>query len=157
MYFCRMILVGLLFSLALTYECPPKASVAISVKNSTAVFSGEVKSEEYRDVKEDWMGQPRQAKALVVKLKVTRWWKGNGVDEVELYTSVRKYPDGTMSEMAEDFPFTKGESYLVYAYGQEEKLWTSECTRTKRLADAEKDLLELGEGKPPENKGVGLR
>ncbi len=88
MYFCRMILVSLLFSLGRAYECPGPASVAISVKNSTAVFSGEVKSEEYRDVKEDSMGEPREAKALVVKLKVNRWWKGNGTDEVELYTSL---------------------------------------------------------------------
>jgi hypothetical protein len=32
------------------------------------------------------MGEPREAKALVLKLKVNRWWKGNGADEVELYT-----------------------------------------------------------------------
>src|SRR6185295_9094655 len=88
MYFCRMILVSLLFSLGRAYEFPGPASVAISVKNSTAVFSGEVKSEEYRDVKEDSMGEPREAKALVVKLKVNRWWKGNGTDEVELNTSL---------------------------------------------------------------------
>ena len=64
MYFCRMIPLSLLLSLAFAYECPEPGSVAISVKNSTAVFSGEVNAEEYRDVKADSMGEPRQAKAL---------------------------------------------------------------------------------------------
>jgi len=147
MYLCRIILVSLLFSVGSGYECPGPASVAISVKNSTAVFSAEVISEEYRNVKEGSMGEPREAKALVIKLKVKRWWKGNGAEEVDLYTSVRKYPDGTQSFMEEDFRFRKGENYLVYAYGPEERLRTDGCKRTRRLADAEEDLLELGEAK----------
>ena len=157
MYVCRIILVSLLFFGDSAYECPPPASVAISVENSTAVFSGEVISEEYRDVKEGSMGEPREAKALFIRLRVKRWWKGNRDEEVDLYTSVRKYPDGTQSFMADDFRFRKGENYLVYAYGQGEKLRTNGCTRTKKLADAEKDLLELGEGIVPEKKGVALQ
>jgi hypothetical protein len=145
MYFCLIILVRLLFSVGSAYECTGPASVVISVKNSTAVFSGEVISEDYRDLNEGSMGEPREAKALVIKLKFKRWWKGNGAEEVDLYSSVRKYPDGTQSFMEEDFRFRKGENYLVYAYGKGEKLRTNGCTRTKKLADAEwiKTLLRI--------------
>ena len=153
MYCYRIILVSLLFSVG--SACPPPVSVTMSIKNSTAVFSGEVISEEYRDVKEDSLGEPKEAKALFIKLKVKRWWKGNSAEEVELFTSVRKYPNGTTSVMAEDFVFHQGESYLVYAYGPEERLRTDGCKRTRKLADAEDDLLELGEGTAPERKGVG--
>ena len=152
MYVRSVILVSLLFSVGSAYECPGVASVAVSIKNSTAVFSGEVISEEYRDVKKDSVGEAREAKALFIKLKVKRWWKGNRDEEVELYTSVRKYADGTTSVMAEDFLFQKGESYLVYAYGPAERLRTDGCQRTRKLADAEKDLSELGEGTVPEKK-----
>ena len=151
MYLCRIIL-GLLFSVGFVYECPPRASVAMSIKNATAVFSGEVISEEFRDIREGSLAEPKKAKALLIKLKVKQWWKGNGTEEVELYTSVRKHPDGTTSVMAEDFVFETGESYLVYAYGPEEKLSTDECKRTRKLANAGEDLLELGEGKAPERK-----
>ena len=118
MYTVSLILVTLLSLLCVAYECPSPASINISVSRSTAVFSGEVISEEYRKVKEDSLGEPREAKALFIKLKVKRWWKGIGAEEVDLYTTVRKYPDGTQSFMAEDFRFRKGENYLVYAYGQ---------------------------------------
>ena len=120
MYMLTFIFVSALFSLRgldAAYECPPEGSVRASVSNSRAVFSGEVVSEEYRDIKADPPSEPGDAKALIIKLKVKRWWKGNGAEEVSLYTSVRKYPDGRISVDAEDFRFRKGESYLVYAYG----------------------------------------
>lgn len=137
-------------------ECAPLPSVRVSVKQSTAVFTGEVVSEEYRDVNTDSAGQPKPAQALVVKLKVTRWWKGDAREEVYLYTSVRKYPDGSSSVMAEDFQFRKGESYLVYAFSRDGHLVTSGCSRTRKLAEAEEDLRELGEGKLPDKKGMAL-
>ena len=128
----------------------------VSVNQSTAVFTGEVVSEEYLGVNTDSSGHPTTAKALVVKLKVTRWWKGDVSEEIHLYTSVRKYPDGSSSEMAEDFRFRKGESYLVYAFSRDAHLETSGCSRTRKLAEAEEDLRELGEGKLPDKKGMAL-
>ena len=153
----KLILVSLFLSLqvvGVSYECPPQAPVHVSVSQATAVFSGEVISEEYRDIKTDSSGKPTDVKALLVRLKVKRWWKGNEAEHVDRYTSVRKYSDGTTSVMAEDFQFRKGESYLVYAYGQEAKLWTTGCTRTRKLTSAGEDLGELGEGKAPKNKDV---
>ena len=43
------------------------------------------------------------------------------------------------------------------AYGPEERLRTDGCKRTRRLAGADEDLLELGEGTVPEEKGDLLR
>ena len=133
-------------------ECPPPGSMRVALANATAVFAGEVVSEEYPDVNTDPSGKPAEARVLVIKLKVKRWWKGDGAEEVQLYTSSRKYPDGRISEIANDFFFREGESYLVYAYGPKEKLRTDGCGRTRNLADAGEDLRELGEGKVPEKK-----
>ena len=135
------------------YECSPPPSVQISLNKSAAVFVGEVVAEEYRDVNTDSMGKPATAKALVIKLKVMRFWKGNVQEEVYLYTSERKYPDGTESLDAEDFRFHKGERYLVYAFSRNGHLQTHGCTRTRKVTEADADLRELGEGELPKRKG----
>jgi hypothetical protein len=54
--------------------------------------------------------------------------------------------------MEEDFMFADGKEYLVYASGQEERLVTSACTRTRELEKAGEDLKELGEGYESERK-----
>lgn len=43
------------------------------------------------------------------------------------------------------YPFVKGASYLIYAYRDEKdgRLYTSSCTRTKRVANASEDLQYL--------------
>jgi hypothetical protein len=46
--------------------------------------------------------------------------------------------------------FDVGENYLVYAYGEDDRLVTVPCSRTTLLASAEEDLKALGEGRPPE-------
>ena len=61
MYMLTFILVSVLFSvrgLDAAHECPRVGSVRVSVSNATAVFSGEVISEEYRDVKADPPSEP---------------------------------------------------------------------------------------------------
>ena len=137
------------------FECPPPPKVRQALATATAVFSGKVVSQEYVDVHTDSSDKASEPKAVVVKLKAERWWKGNGSREVLLYTSVRKYPSGTTSMMADDFTFRQDESYLVYAYGPEKELRTSRCTRTKKLADAEDDLRELGAGKEFDEEQIG--
>ena len=124
-------------------ECPPAPTVEVAVKNSAAVFAGEVIAEDYRTVENE------EGKVLVITLKVRRWWKGTGANEIELYTSERKYANGKTVVMAEDFVFKKGESYLVYASVKDQKLRTSDCSRTTSLADAAEDLDQLGAGTAP--------
>lgn len=133
-------------------ECPRQPKVRDALAAAAAVFSGEVMGEEYRDVRTDSSGRPAEAKAQVVKLKAEKWWKGSGAREIFLYTSARKYPDGSTSLSADDFTFRKGESYLVYASGPEAELRTSGCTRTIKLDEAGDDLRELGEGRDPDER-----
>ena len=135
------------------YECSPPPSVQVSLNKSAAVFVGEVIAEEYRAVNTDSIGKPATSKALVIKLKVMRLWKGDVDEEVYLYTSGRKYSNGTESLDAEDFRFHKGERYLVYAFRRDGHLQTHGCTRTRRVTEADADLRELGEGELPRRKG----
>ncbi len=99
------------------------------------------------------MGKPATAKALVIKIKIEKVWKGDMGEEVYLYTSERKNPDGTSSVNAEDFWFHKGERYLVYAFIRDGHLQTNGCGRTRKFAEAEVDLRELGEGELPKRRG----
>ncbi len=105
------------------------------------VFAGKVVGFEYRK------GIPNQ----YVKFQVERWWKGEATTEVFLITSETKKSDGTSSRSSCDSNFKEGESYLVYAYGKENKLRTHVCMRTRRLTE-NKDLEILGKGKEPIEK-----
>jgi hypothetical protein len=47
------------------------------------------------------------------------------------------------------YRFEVGARYLVFAYGDDAKLETNICQRTKELAQAAEDLKLLGKGKSP--------
>lgn len=147
-----IMLILLTGSNAARLDCSKPISVPEELNRATAVFSGEAVAEEYRKMDFSASGGVGEAEVLVVKFRVKRWWKGAGVEKAVLYTSVTKVPGGGTSSLAEDFRFRKGVSYLVYAYGSADKLRTSACTRTRKLAEAEEDLRELGEGSAPEKK-----
>jgi hypothetical protein len=89
---------------------------------------------------------------LVIKFSVERWWKGSGEEEVFLYTGVSRWPGGYTRIVGEDFKFKVGDEYLVYAFGENENLATTECERTTKLEKADEDLKALGEGRRPEKK-----
>ncbi len=74
--------------------------------------------------------------------------------EVILVTNLTRDPDGTEHILDCEYPFKVGERYLVYAYGDENELGTSTCTRTRKLKKAKEDLKALGEGRNPENGSV---
>jgi len=133
-------------------ECHSRHSVAVEFERAIAVFSGKAIAEEYRKAKTHVAGQVVETEVLVVKFKVERWWKGNGSGEVVMFTSETKIQDGIRWVTEEDFKFRKGESYLVYAHCSLGDLRTNECKRTRRLAEAEEDLRELGQGSEPTNK-----
>ena len=133
-------------------RCPQRARVADDFSRATAVFSGKAVAEEFRRVDYSVSGGVGEADVVVVKFKVERWWKGGSGENVILYTSVTRMPNGLISIHGEEFSFRKGESYLVYAYGPPDRLRTSVCARTSKLAQAEEDLRELGEGSSPLKK-----
>jgi hypothetical protein len=131
-------------------DCPAYGTPTEELKRADAVFSGKVIGTERRKVtnqaSEDFGGEQ-----LFIKLKVDRWWKGDGDEEMTLRTSTVYFPN-SRKEFAEDFQFSIGETYLVYAFLFNDAFATSACTRTKKLSEADKDLMELGEGFPPSPK-----
>jgi hypothetical protein len=108
---------------ALACQCLGVKSVAASLESSAAVFSGRVKN----------------IYGTRITFVVDRSWKGKVTAEMAVYTPAQSTACG--------YEFERGEPYLVYAYSEgKERLGTNTCTRTKRLAQAEDDLTELGEG-----------
>lgn len=104
-------------------------SVKGALKQSTAVFSGEV------------LETKSGTNFLEARFRVDRFWKGISSEEVSVST------DAT----AESPHYRVGETYLVFAGLQQGKLFTGICSRTKKLEYAQSDLEQLGEGQRPKN------
>ena len=108
---------------AFACQCVGVKSVGVSLESSAAVFAGRVK----------------KIYGTRITFVVDRSWKGKVPAEIMLYTPAQSTACG--------YEFEGGQPYLVYAYSEgKERLATDTCTRTKRLAEAEDDLTELGEG-----------
>ncbi len=128
-----------------------KERLAYELKSATAVFSGKVISEEYRPLKNS-TEHPNGSEELVVKILVARWWKGDSREEMEMYTGMIKNPNGMIWSYAEDFHFEMGKHYLVFAFGQPERLTTDACKLTQEFEQATEQLRLLGEGDPPKKQ-----
>lgn len=118
------------------FPAPPKDSL----EKSTAVFVGKVVD---IDVPSKMIF--RSSDPVKVTLEVSKIWKGPDYKTLVLTTA----RDGASC----GYSFKQDEEYVVYAYGEEDKLSTDICRRTKLLASAQEDLQELGEGKLPTNSG----
>ena len=105
-------------------------SVKVALKQSAAVFSGEV-----LEVKNG-------RNFIEARLRVERSWKGVEAEEVYVLAE----------NTAESPHYRVGEEYLVFAGIQDGKLITGNCSRTKRLEYAQGDLQQLGEGKGQKKK-----
>ena len=105
-------------------------SVKVALKQSAAVFSGEVL--EIRN----------GGNYPEVRLRVARSWKGVEGEEVSLLT------DST----TESPHYRIGQKYLVFADKRDGKLFTGNCSRTKKLEYAQGDLQQLGEGNSQKKK-----
>ena len=124
------------------------------------IFSGKVTGFEYRKGIPNWFmdmeakqsGKQIDYETLVVKIQVEQWWKGEAPSEIVLLTSSTKNGDGTSTLSSCDYTFRQGESYLIFATGKQDEYRTSDCLRTKKLAQAEEELKLLGEGKEPVEK-----
>ena len=130
-------------SLACSCTAPPKNKtekqlIELEQKRSKAIFAGEVVE---IVVPKTPSGELEQF--AEVRFKVQRMWKGLKTEEVKVSTANVCCICG--------YEFKVGESYLVYANGNE-NLSTDTCTRTKRLSDAGNDLKVLGKGKTLKNK-----
>lgn len=111
---------------------PEDQQIRIARKKAKAVFLGRVVG---IDVDE-------QTKTYRARIRVERSWKN--VREKEVIVS------GTTTCCSCEYVFHVGESYLVYASQHnraKDEYGTSNCTRSRPLAEAENDLRVLGKGK----------
>ena len=107
-----------------------KGDPAGAFTTGSAVFSGKVLK-----ITEGKSSPPAtDLKELTVKFRVEKSWKLIRKDEVMVFTVNTSSLCG--------FPFTVGESYLVYARGGN-KLYTDICTRTVHVMGAKQDLEYL--------------
>jgi len=132
--FVSVVVFGQVMAQACSCELPQanstlKRLVKTAHKKSQAVFVGRV-----MDV------VSHSELSVIVKIRVERSWKGNLPSEVTLATGQGGGDCG--------YKFEIGQSYLIYAYGPDEKrLSTNICQRTAALTDAAADIKLLGKGK----------
>ncbi|HEX8746697.1 MAG TPA: hypothetical protein VF717_05805 [Pyrinomonadaceae bacterium] len=124
------------FDVGYACTCAPPPSVAQSLSQAGAVFSGKVL--QVKRVK----GRGEQAGLWQVEVifAVNTSWKGAERKVLSVFTASQSAACG--------YNFRRGTTYLVYAGESQGKLATTICSRTKRLGDAREDLRELGAGKP---------
>lgn len=115
----------------LACSCPPPPPPKEAMEKSTAVFSGKVLKVEVDEAKHQ----------RTVTIEVERAWKGMDRKTVVITTGSN---DGICG-----YNFQKDRSYLVYADGEDGKLSTNICTRTKGIEQAKMDIEALGEGRKP--------
>ncbi len=129
-------------------------------RSSDAVFVGEAVENGLEDP------DPRDdAKFGGIRFRVSKSWKGVSGDSVVIYGQSESYygPPEEGEVMVENtcaVPFTRGETYLVYAsrMGDSDFLQANACGRTGALASAGEDLEALGPptGQLPDTGGPGV-
>ncbi len=101
-------------------------SVKRALKHSAAVFSGEV-----IDIK-------KGPNFFEARFHVERSWKGVESEDVSVLE---------LNSTAESPHYRVGARYLVFADTEYGKLFTGNCSRTKKIEYAQGDLLQLGVGR----------
>lgn len=116
-------------------KCAPPPPIADALLAADAVFEGQVTKL-----------TPSGVEELVVELRVVRTFKGANTEQIKVRTPAASSACG--------YPFTLGESYLVYAEPIEASaglpaLVVRHCGRTSLMTEAEADLGALGMGVVP--------
>lgn len=121
-------------------SCIQPAPPQESLEQSTAVFAGRV-----IDIDATTGIVVSSADPVKVIFEVSKIWKGPDYKTLILTTA----RDGASC----GYSFKENEEYIVYAYGEEDKLSTGICSRTNLLTSAQEDLQELGAGNLPTDSG----
>jgi len=121
-------------------SCVQPAPSKESLEQSTAVFAGKV-----IDIDAPSGIIVDSADPVRVTFEISKIWKGPDYETLVLTTA----RDGASC----GYGFEENEEYIVYAYGEENKLSTGICSRTRLLAKAQEDLQDLGAGDLPTNSG----
>jgi len=128
------VVISLLVGLANAHRARACQCVEVSPEaassRAAAVFEGQVIS----------IGEANEGPSRIT-FNVVRTWKGADAERVV----VAAHPMQSLCGV----DFEVGRSYLVYAVEQEGALTTGLCERTRRIEDAEEDLLFLGAGVTP--------
>jgi hypothetical protein len=98
------------------------------LEEATAVFEGRVDSVSAEDL-------------VAVRFSVTRAFKGVESETIQIRTRENSAACG--------YRFVEGQTYLVYAYGEEGDLRVGLCSRTRLVEEAAEDVTELGAGVTP--------
>ncbi len=125
-----------------------------------AVFSGKVVKAEYKkgivnelqELEAEQTGKKIEYEVLVLTFEVERWWKGGTSLEVTLVADQTRDANGKVGISTCEFEYIVGERYLIFAWGEKDRLLSGACTPTNKLEKAEKELKLLGEGKEPERQ-----
>ena len=134
-------------------RCFAPGSPTKELKKATAVFSGKVVRRDFV-VEETAPGEIGWR--VVMKIAVGRVWKGDIATEVTLYTSEVHLINGLTRIYGDHFKFDEGKQYLVYAFGELDRLSTDTCTRTREMSQADDDLKELGDGHAPKTRKAAV-
>ncbi|MFC2106346.1 hypothetical protein ACFLS0_06320 [Candidatus Bipolaricaulota bacterium] len=141
---CGLLVVGMMalavgFSLAAAAcSCAAPGTPEDALEAADAVFSGRVIGLRLEPQTPEDPTISFMPEDLLATFIVSLVWKGT----LEQETVVRT----TFTCCVCGYAFQIGETYLVYAYGDESGIRTSVCTRTKPIALAKDDLDVLGPG-----------
>ena len=125
------------------------------VDKSTLVFSGKVTGFEWRKdivvkIAEDNTKRDGGIyEVLTANFDVDKWWKGEPSKKISLIEGPIRFSKGYSLRNSCDFHFVVGETYLIYAFGKEDKYSTDDCMGTRILTAAAEDLKFLGDGHDP--------
>ena len=108
--------------------------IEAAYEKAQAVFSGKVLK----------IKKSKSFNELQVTFRVSETWKGATTERIVVTTE-------SLCCSGCPYNFNVGKTYLVYAYTWEgSALGTNQCTRTKKMSEAERDLKVLGKGKAPQ-------
>jgi len=124
--------VGMMLAANLTVQacrCAPPPPADKAFAEAVAVFVGTV-----QEVKRE-----EQSRVKIVTLTVEQAWKGLAADQKTVTVST------CASGACCGYGFQEKQSYLVYAHGDGKSLDVSLCSRTRPLANADKDIEVLNQ------------
>ncbi|MGE0126898.1 MAG: SdrD B-like domain-containing protein [Blastocatellales bacterium] len=128
-------------------SCNRKAAPCEEFPKASAVFIGRVIDSAEQKAETDYNGNKRTYDVGIIRFEVEEAFKGIEPRIVEIHSGTNGADCG--------YWFTRGERYLVYAYGDPQgKLETNVCTRTRPVELAAEDLQYL---RNLPRRGIGAR
>ncbi len=144
LFFIFIIISLISVNIASACSCAQNPLPTGALQDSTAVFAGKVTNIEVPS----GLVIISSADPVKVTFEVSKLWKGQSYKTLVVTTS----RDGASC----GYSFKEDEEYVVYTYGEENKLSTNICSRTKLLSNAQEDLAALGEGNIPTIEGTNV-